>query len=102
MDWEKYYLCDPKNFDGTEKEKNLVIGGEACLWGEFVDGTNLIARLWPRASAVAERLWSDPTQTQDVDSARHRLDQHRCRMVRRGIPASPILNGFCGDYDWDL
>ncbi|EEC01383.1 hypothetical protein IscW_ISCW001368 [Ixodes scapularis] len=21
---------------------------------------------------------------------------------RRGIPTQPILNGFCGDYDWDL
>lgn len=21
---------------------------------------------------------------------------------RRGIPAQPTLNGFCGDYDWDL
>lgn len=21
---------------------------------------------------------------------------------RRGIPAQPILNGYCGDYEWDL
>lgn len=21
---------------------------------------------------------------------------------RRGIPAKPILNGYCGDYEWDF
>ncbi|XP_013774138.1 beta-hexosaminidase subunit alpha-like [Limulus polyphemus] len=100
-DWKKYYECDPREFNGTEEEKDLVVGGEACMWGEYVDGTNLLSRLWPRAAAVAERLWSDAS-VRDVDSANFRLDQQRCRMLRRGIPAQPILNGFCGDYEWDL
>lgn len=101
QDWKKYYKCDPRGFPGTEEEKDLVIGGEACMWGEYVDGTNLIARLWPRASAVAERLWSHASLN-NTDDASFRLDQHRCRMLRRGIPAQPILNGFCGDYEWDI
>ena len=57
-DWTKYYKEDPYHFNGAEEQKQLVIGGEACIWHEFVNNNNLIARLWPRASAVAERLWS--------------------------------------------
>lgn len=31
---------------GSQEQKQLVIGGEACLWGEYVDATNLTPRLW--------------------------------------------------------
>ncbi|KAG8180917.1 hypothetical protein JTE90_020144 [Oedothorax gibbosus] len=102
QDWKKYYECDPRSFNGTESERDQVIGGEVCMWGEYVDGTNLLPRLWPRASAVAEKLWSPKELTNDTDSAAFRLDEQRCRMLKRGIPAQPILNGFCGDYEWDI
>uniref|UniRef100_A0A8C4HCV0 Beta-hexosaminidase n=1 Tax=Dicentrarchus labrax TaxID=13489 RepID=A0A8C4HCV0_DICLA len=80
QDWQKYYKVEPLNFNGTEAQKKLVIGGEACLWGEYVDATNLTPRLWPRASAVAERLWSAKDVT-DINDAFSRLSVHRCRMV---------------------
>uniref|UniRef100_A0A8C2AY99 Beta-hexosaminidase n=1 Tax=Cyprinus carpio TaxID=7962 RepID=A0A8C2AY99_CYPCA len=94
QDWVNIYKADPQNFTGTDAQKKLVIGGEACLWGEYVDATNLTPRLWPRASAVAERLWSDKSVT-DVGNAYNRLVQHRCRMVKRGIPAEPLFVGHC-------
>ncbi|XP_062290102.1 beta-hexosaminidase subunit beta isoform X2 [Scomber scombrus] len=94
QDWQKYYKVEPLDFDGTEEQKKLVIGGEACLWGEYVDGTNLTPRLWPRASAVAERLWSAKDVT-DINDAYNRLSMHRCRMVERGIPAEPLFSSYC-------
>lgn len=93
--WESYYKYEPINFNGTEAQKALVIGGEACLWAEYVDATNVVSRLWPRASAVAERLWSPKTVT-DMKSASSRIEEHRCRMVRRGIHAEPAVGpDFC-------
>lgn len=36
----------------------------------------------PRASAVAERLWSNEEQTSSVDKAFPRLEDFRCKMLR--------------------
>ncbi|CAB1332343.1 unnamed protein product [Coregonus sp. 'balchen'] len=94
QDWQAAYKADPQDFNGTDAQKKLVIGGEACLWGEYVDATNLTPRLWPRASAVGERLWSDK-DVKDTNDAYSRLAQHRCRMVQRGIPAEPLFTGYC-------
>ncbi|XP_071436920.1 beta-hexosaminidase subunit beta isoform X1 [Pithys albifrons albifrons] len=94
QDWKKYYRVEPLDFLGSEEQKKLVIGGEACLWGEFVDATNLTPRLWPRASAVGERLWSSRNVT-NLEDAYKRLTSHRCRMLRRGIAAEPVFIGYC-------
>ena len=86
-DWRTFYECDPNNFNGTEEQKRLILGGEACMWSEVADPTNLSTRVWPRACAAAERLWSNATV--NVDEAARRLEEHVCRMNVRGIPTQP-------------
>ncbi|XP_024588539.1 beta-hexosaminidase subunit beta isoform X2 [Neophocaena asiaeorientalis asiaeorientalis] len=98
QDWKKYYAVDPLSFEGSQEQKKLVIGGEACLWGEYVDATNLTPRLWPRASAVGERLWSHK-DVRGLEDAYRRLTIHRCRMLRRGIAAEPVFTGYCDHED---
>ncbi|XP_035422614.1 beta-hexosaminidase subunit alpha isoform X2 [Cygnus atratus] len=84
---------------GSPEQKDLVIGGEACMWGEYVDVTNLAPRLWPRAGAVAERLWSNAT-VRNLQDAYVRLASFRCELLRRGVQAQPLFVGYC-DHEFD-
>ena len=48
----QYYKCDPQDFTGTAAQKDLVIGGTGCMWGEWVDGTNLLSRTWYEVGVI--------------------------------------------------
>uniref|UniRef100_A0A7M5XP63 Beta-hexosaminidase n=1 Tax=Clytia hemisphaerica TaxID=252671 RepID=A0A7M5XP63_9CNID len=99
QDWPTYYKADPQSFDGTQEQLDLVLGGTACMWGEWVDATNLLARTWARALAVGERLWSAKTVT-DVSDAGLRMWEHRCRYLRRGIPAENVISSNYCRHEW--
>lgn len=72
---EFHYLNDPLPEDAplTEQEKQLILGGEATMWSEFVSAENIDSRIWPRTAAIAERLWS-PREVKDVDDMYRRLE----------------------------
>ena len=69
-----HYLNDPlpDSLNLTEKEKSLILGGEATSWAELVTFETVEARIWPRNAVIAERLWS-PANIRDVDYMYDRL-----------------------------
>ena len=73
---ESHYAVDPFA-DGaanlSDEEKQKILGGEACMWAEYVSPENIDSRIWPRTVAVAERLWS-PQNVTDVNSMYARMD----------------------------
>jgi len=71
----EHYLVDP--LEGiadklTPEQTGSILGGEATIWSEFVDGEMIDSRVWPRTAAIAERFWS-PQQVRDVDSMYQRM-----------------------------
>jgi len=86
------YENEPITYGMTPEQEALVIGGEACMFGEQVDDKVVDERIWPRAAAVAERLWS-PKSYMTAADAEPRLRLLYCHLSTRGISSSPLNPG---------
>ena len=83
----QHYQVDPLSGAAAElspDEKERVLGGEACMWSEFVTWETIDSRIWPRAAAIAERLWSPP-EVDDVEDMYRRLEVTSQRLEVLGL-----------------
>ncbi|HUV70414.1 MAG TPA: family 20 glycosylhydrolase [Terracidiphilus sp.] len=80
------FLADPLPADSglTPDQEKLILGGEACMWAEHIVPATIDSRIWPRAAAVAERLWS-PATDRDADDMYRRLSVESLRLEAAGL-----------------
>ncbi len=65
----RHYAVDPMSGAAaslTGDQKKLILGGESCMWSEYVDPETIDSRIWPRNAAIAERFWSPQGVTDPV------------------------------------
>ncbi|KAJ2942713.1 hypothetical protein O0L34_g2183 [Tuta absoluta] len=89
--WQKVYENKPETMAFGYSDQ--ILGAEAALWSEQADEASLDGRLWPRAAAMAERLWSDPSTS--WNQAQERILHIRERLIRMGIQAEVIQPEWC-------
>jgi hexosaminidase len=81
--WYKFSPPAPEAVLGT-KDAGQVLGGEACMWTEFVDPETIDSRIWPRLAAVAERLWS-PREVTDIGDMYRRMAGLSVQLEEHGL-----------------
>jgi hexosaminidase len=84
----------------TPAQRELVLGGEATMWAEWVTPETIDSRIWPRTAAIAERLWS-PSEVRDVPDMYRRLAVVSRRLEDAGLQhesfLDPALRRLAGD-----
>ncbi len=83
----RHYAVDPISGDAANlsvEAKQQILGGESCMWSEYVNPENVDSRIWPRNAAIAERLWS-PQEVRDPASMYARLDFVSARLEWLGL-----------------
>jgi hexosaminidase len=92
----QHYAVDPAANEAatlTAGEKQRILGGEACMWTEYVSAENFDSRVWPRTAAIAERLWS-PQDVRDTDDMYRRMETMSWRLERMGLAHRTGLNAM--------
>jgi len=103
----EHYLADPlpANTDLTLEQQALILGGEACMWSEYVTPEIIDSRIWPRLGAVAERFWS-PREVNDVNDMYRRLEMTSRRLTELGLThesqTDEMIRRFAGGADATL
>ena len=94
-DWEFVYTRDPyaNSTLPTSELDRAFLGGESAMWSPYFDSANFLTQAFPRAAAVAERLWSAQNVTEVYDAG-VRLHAWRCRLLRRGLATAPVTGGL--------
>jgi hexosaminidase len=98
-----HYGVDPLSAETaqlTPEQAARILGGEACMWAELADGETVDSRIWPRAAAIAERLWS-PRGLVDTDSMYDRMEAVSRGLAWTGIEHrggyGPMLDRLAGN-----
>jgi hexosaminidase len=105
----QHYAVDPMPDAAASlspDEQQRILGGEACMWAEYVSPENIDSRIWPRSAAIAERLWS-PQDVRDVNFMYQRLAEVSRRLEWLGLTHNssyaPMLRRIAGSEDiWAL
>ncbi len=101
---EYHYAVDPLPATSAlaQEEAPRILGGEACMWAEHVGPGTIDSRIWPRAAAVAERLWS-PREVTDVADMYRRLAVVSAELTElgatHGAHAARTVGRLAGDAD---
>jgi hexosaminidase len=100
-----HYTVDPMSGDAanlTDAEKDKILGGEACMWAEYVSPENIDSRIWPRMAPIAERFWS-PQNVTDVNSMYNRMayisDWLNAYGLNHNTAYIPMLQRIAGTND---
>lgn len=86
--WTAIYQQDIFQYFKTTGNRSRVLGAETALWTEHVPPEIADYALWPRAAALAERLWS-PHAAPLPDAAR-RLQRFVDQLRAAGLRPSPL------------
>jgi hexosaminidase len=107
--WQHIYTYDPleglEETGNTDESHPLILGGEVAMWTEKTDPIILDMKIWPRAAAAGEVLWSGRRDIRGnlrtTSEAYSRIFKLRRRLIQYGLRPDVISMFWCEQHPND-
>jgi hexosaminidase len=85
---KKAYVFEPMPEGLTREQEKLIMGGEACMWGERAPQEKIDYKVFPRVLALSEILWS-PKDRREFKEFKKRARYFRPYLEEQGVKFKP-------------
>lgn len=95
--WQRIYDYD-FTLNLTSTQAKHIIGASAALWTEQTDDVTVSSKVWPRAAALAELVWSGNRDSEGRKRTTHmtqRILNFREYLVANGVQAEALMSKYC-------
>lgn len=95
--WQRIYDYD-FTLNLTSTQAKHVIGASAALWSEQTDDVTISSKVWPRAAALAELVWSGNRDSEGHKRTTYmtqRILNFREYLVANGVQAEALMSKYC-------
>ena len=96
-DLHQVYTFDPVPENLDAEQARLILGGEMNLWTEYIPPERLESMVFPRALAMAERLWTADPQGDFLEFL-PRARRHADRLRNLGVAVGPAARPVRSEY----
>ena len=106
--WDYNYRCELQNASLFSPDVvpflGNMLGGGPARWGEDTDPTNVWQFTYPAQMGASEKLWSPAALTNGslYGTRQEVFADHRCYLIRRGIPVQPTsAYSWSCEFEWE-
>ena len=90
----RIYSYEPSMFFDDHDER--MLGAEVPVWSEIMSADSIEIKVWPRAAAMADRMWGDKNTTRvDVVGLVQRQNLLTDYLQARGVPVGHNTGTWC-------
>ena len=93
----RIYSYEPSMFFAEDDSR--MLGAEVPVWSEIMSAESFEIKVWPRAAAMADRMWGKKNDTTvDMIGLVERQVHFANYLTARGVPAGHNTGAWCEAY----
>ena len=96
--WHAVYTAPIMPAGLTPAQEKRVLGGQVCVWGEYMATENINLLAWSVGGAAAENFWSPSTSGDNQWGVQDRFNRFLCHLKSLAVDVPPQMPSYCKPF----